>query len=33
LNLGALGEKLAKRKAELQAKLDAAGSKSVGDKT
>lgn len=32
-NLGALGEKMAKRKAELQSKLDAVGSKSVGDRT
>jgi hemerythrin superfamily protein len=32
-NLRALGEKLAKRKAELQSKLDAVGSGSVGDKT
>lgn len=31
-NLRALGEKMAKRKAELQSKLDAVGSKSVGDK-
>jgi hemerythrin superfamily protein len=32
-NLRALGDKIAKRKAELQSKLDAVGSKSVGDKT
>ena len=32
-NLRALGEKLAKRKAELQSKLDAVCSGSVGDKT
>jgi hemerythrin superfamily protein len=32
-NLDALGEKMAKRKAELQIKLDAVGSRSVGDKT
>jgi hemerythrin superfamily protein len=32
-NLGALGERMAKRKAELQGKLDRAGSKAVGDKT
>jgi hemerythrin superfamily protein len=32
-DLRALGEKLAKRKAELQSKLDAVGSGSVGDKT
>ena len=32
-NLRTLGEKLAKRKAELQSKLDAVGSRSVGDKT
>jgi hypothetical protein len=32
-NLRTLGEKMAKRKAELQSKLDAVGSRSVGDKT
>ncbi|ALL71635.1 Regulator of cell morphogenesis (plasmid) [Paraburkholderia caribensis MBA4] len=32
-NLRALGEKMATRQAELQRKLDAAGSRSVGDKT
>lgn len=32
-DLRTLGEKMAKRKAELQAKLDAVGSRSVGDKT
>ncbi|MFM0507406.1 hemerythrin domain-containing protein [Paraburkholderia sp. RL17-373-BIF-A] len=32
-NLRSLGEKMAKRKAELQSKLDAVGSRSVGDKT
>ncbi|WP_168793954.1 hemerythrin domain-containing protein [Paraburkholderia aromaticivorans] len=32
-NLRTLGEKMAKRKAELQGKLDAVGSRSVGDKT
>ncbi|ABE33511.1 hemerythrin HHE cation binding domain protein [Paraburkholderia xenovorans LB400] len=32
-DLRTLGEKLAKRKAELQAKLDAVGSRAVGDKT
>jgi hemerythrin-like domain-containing protein len=32
-DLRALGEKMAKRKAELQARLDAVGSRSVGDKT
>ncbi|WNC91617.1 hemerythrin domain-containing protein [Paraburkholderia sp. FT54] len=32
-NLRALGEKMAKRKAQLQSKLDAVGSRSVGDKT
>jgi hemerythrin superfamily protein len=32
-NLRSLGEKMAKRKAELQSKLDALGSKAVGDKT
>ncbi|WGS55190.1 hemerythrin domain-containing protein (plasmid) [Paraburkholderia sp. D15] len=32
-DLRALGEKIAKRKAELQARLDAVGSRSVGDKT
>jgi hemerythrin-like domain-containing protein len=33
LNLRTLGEKMSKRKAELQSKLDAVGSRSVGDKT
>lgn len=32
-DLRALGEKMAKRKADLQGKLDAVGSRSVGDKT
>ncbi|PRY07918.1 hemerythrin domain-containing protein [Paraburkholderia sp. BL25I1N1] len=32
-NLRALGEKMAKRKAELQSKLDAAGSRLVGDRS
>jgi hemerythrin superfamily protein len=32
-DLQALGEKMAKRKAELQSKLDAVGSRAVGDKT
>ncbi|CAB3795396.1 hemerythrin domain-containing protein [Paraburkholderia fynbosensis] len=32
-DLRALGDRIAKRKAELQSKLDRAGSKSVGDKT
>jgi hemerythrin superfamily protein len=32
-DLRALGEKMAKRKAELQSRLDAVGSKSVGDNT
>lgn len=32
-NLRSLGEKMAIRKAELQSKLDAVGSKAVGDKT
>ncbi|MFM0343048.1 hemerythrin domain-containing protein [Paraburkholderia sp. RL17-347-BIC-D] len=32
-NLRTLGEKMAKRKAELQSKVDAVGSRSVGDKT
>jgi hypothetical protein len=32
-NLRALGEKMAKRKAELQLKLDEVGSRSVGDTT
>ncbi|MFM0625193.1 hemerythrin domain-containing protein [Paraburkholderia xenovorans] len=32
-NLRSLGEKMAKRKTELQSKLDAVGSRSVGDKT
>jgi hypothetical protein len=32
-NLRGLGEKMEKRKAELQGKLDAVGSKSVGDRT
>lgn len=32
-NLRALGDKMAKRKAELQSRLDAVGSKTVGDKT
>jgi hemerythrin superfamily protein len=32
-DLRALGDKIAQRKAELQSKLDAVGSKSVGDKT
>jgi len=32
-NLRALGEKMAERKAELQLKLDAVGSRSVGDNT
>lgn len=32
-NLEALGQKMAKRKMELQSRLDAVGSRSVGDKT
>jgi hemerythrin superfamily protein len=32
-NLQTLGEKMAKRKADLQSKLDAVGSRSVGDKS
>lgn len=32
-DLRALGDKMAKRKAQLQSKLDAVGSRSVGDKT
>jgi hypothetical protein len=32
-DLRVLGEKMARRKAELQGKLDALGSRSVGDKT
>ncbi len=32
-DLRTLGDKIAKRKAELQSKLDAVGSRSVGDKT
>lgn len=32
-DLRALGDKMAKRKAELQSKLDAVGSRSVGDRT
>lgn len=33
LNVKGLGQKIAQRKMELQGKLDAVGSRSVGDKT